>query len=91
MNITHIPLSCIRKTIAAFPQLNTSAFMHKLQEECKVYVNSSPTTMPWGKHKGKLLTEVATTDPEYIKWLVEQDFVQEKFDDLYQTAKSLLQ
>lgn len=39
-----------------------------------------PTTMPFGKHKGEKLKDLPD---KYLKWLVEQEFVKEKFIDLY--------
>ena len=32
--------------------------------------------VPFGKYQGQLLTEVAVTDPKYLHWLLEQDWLQ---------------
>lgn len=41
--------------------------------------------IPFGKHKGKTVEEVQTSDPSYINWLTAQDWFREKFVVLHQT------
>lgn len=46
-------------------------------------------TMPWGKHKGKKLSYINSTDRKYIKWLLSSKDVKESFSDLYALLKAL--
>jgi uncharacterized protein (DUF3820 family) len=39
--------------------------------------------MPFGKHKGQHIEEVPTS---YIRWLLDQDWVAEKFGDLFDAS-----
>lgn len=39
-----------------------------------------PLRLTFGKHKGKLLTDVPAS---YLIWLFEQDFVQKSYPDIY--------
>jgi uncharacterized protein (DUF3820 family) len=41
-------------------------------------------TLPFGKYKGQLLADVPNF---YIAWLLDQEFVEEKFPKLYEMAK----
>lgn len=43
-------------------------------------------TLPFGKYKGRELSEIATTDPEYLEWLTAQGWFEKKFDYLFQTV-----
>jgi uncharacterized protein (DUF3820 family) len=38
--------------------------------------------IPFGKHRGKSVQEVATFDPQYLQWLSGQSWAQEKFPHL---------
>lgn len=40
--------------------------------------------LPFGKYKGKLLADVPNS---YLNWLLDQEFVEEKYSKLYQIAK----
>lgn len=42
--------------------------------------------LPFGKHKGKTMYEIAQEDPGYITYLVKADYIKEKFDDIYNAA-----
>ncbi len=43
-------------------------------------------TMPFGKYKGRELSEVATTDPGYLEWLTGQGWFEQKYGNLFQTV-----
>ena len=40
--------------------------------------------MPFGSHKGELLADVPNS---YLKWILDQEFVEEKYPRLYKLAK----
>lgn len=42
--------------------------------------------LPFGKHKGKALSEIATIEPEYLQWLTAQAWFEQKFGYLFQTV-----
>lgn len=39
----------------------------------------------FGKHKGCLVEDIAATDPDYIRWLLRQDWLPVEYPDLYHT------
>ena len=41
--------------------------------------------MPLGKYKGREISEIATTDPEYLKWLTAQSWFEQRYSHLFQT------
>ena len=41
--------------------------------------------MPLGKYKGREISEIATTDPEYLKWLTAQSWFEQRYGHLFQT------
>lgn len=43
-------------------------------------------TLPFGKYRGRELSEVATIDPGYLDWLAAQDWFEQKFGALFQTV-----
>ena len=47
---------------------------------------ASLVKMPFGKHKGKTLYDIAQEDYNYIKYLLKTDYVKESFEDIYQAA-----
>jgi hypothetical protein len=54
--------------------------------------NSKPSVkMTWGVHKGKTLREIHAFKPFYIEWLCKQAYIKEKFQDIYEEAKQLLE
>lgn len=46
------------------------------------------STFRFGKHKGSTLAEVAAKQPDYLQWLVKQDFFREY--DIYEEVKALV-
>lgn len=48
------------------------------------------STMPFGKYAGETLGSIAQEDPQYLGWLCEQDWLQEKFSDLRDEVLELL-
>jgi uncharacterized protein (DUF3820 family) len=40
--------------------------------------------MPFGSHKGELLADIPSS---YLKWILDQEFVEEKYPKLYRLAK----
>ncbi|GLJ62223.1 hypothetical protein GCM10017576_23530 [Microbacterium barkeri] len=51
-------------------------------------VNSTAGTMPFGKHKGHLLEEVAR-DRAYCRWLFKQPHFKSGYPDLYKVLREL--
>ena len=43
----------------------------------------------FGKHKGKTVAEVYAEAPDYLRWLIKQDDMEEKNPELYAAAKQL--
>jgi hypothetical protein len=41
--------------------------------------------IPFGKHKGKTIEQIQVLDPQYLVWLIAQDWFQAKFIHLHQT------
>jgi uncharacterized protein (DUF3820 family) len=50
-------------------------------------MTSADTVMPFGVHKGEPLWDL---ERRYLEWLLEQEFVEEKFPDLYEDIKDHL-
>jgi len=40
--------------------------------------------MPIGKHKGMPLTEVKAKHPDYVTWICDQEWFEEKYPDIYE-------
>jgi uncharacterized protein (DUF3820 family) len=52
----------------------------------KIDLNApTPNVVPFGKYKGRSIIELQETDPDYLQWLVAQDWFREKFITLHQT------
>ncbi len=49
------------------------------------------TNMPFGKYKGETLLNILTIDPKYIHYLHKQDYIKEKFEDIYEEVCRLLE
>ena len=47
--------------------------------------------MPFGAHRGKTLREIHAFKPSYIDWLCKQSYFNDKFTDIYEEAKQLLE
>jgi hypothetical protein len=45
--------------------------------------------LPFGKHVGQTLDEIASRDPSYLKWIVRQDWFRDKHADLYQAVAAM--
>jgi len=41
--------------------------------------NAQSTVVPFGKHKGRTVDEIAATDPAYLEWLAGQNWLAERF------------
>ena len=41
------------------------------------------TIMPFGKYKGNLLEDIVDDDPDYVDWMLGQEWFQE-YEDLYE-------
>ena len=39
----------------------------------------------FGKHKGCLVEDIAATDPDYIRWLLKQEWLPTEYPDLFHT------
>ncbi len=63
--------------------------IRKALEEYKIK-NSSNLKMPFGAHKNKTLSEIYDFKPNYLEWLIKQEFIQDKFTDIYLESKRLL-
>lgn len=50
----------------------------------------SENVILFGKHKGKSITEVMGTDPQYIDWLTKQDWFKERNPALFQTINTVI-
>jgi hypothetical protein len=46
--------------------------------------------MPFGAHKGKMLREIHAFKPSYIEWLPKQQYIKDKFQDIYEESITLL-
>jgi uncharacterized protein (DUF3820 family) len=44
--------------------------------------------IPFGKHKGKLICDIATS---YLEWLSEQDFFEEEYSELFDLVEQELE
>jgi uncharacterized protein (DUF3820 family) len=42
-------------------------------------MSDTPVIIPFGKYKGREVTEIAQRDPAYLQWLGQQDWAREKF------------
>ena len=49
----------------------------------------SNVKMPFGKFKGKTIEEIYAFNPEYLRWVLRQEFVQDKFIDICNEIKRL--
>ena len=45
------------------------------------------TTLPFGKHRGK---DVDDCPSDYLRWLVKQDFVEDKYPEILKAAEDEL-
>lgn len=49
--------------------------------DCGAYIKFLPHSAPsifFGKYKGKTVTEIAVSDPEYLRWLARQEWCKPK-------------
>lgn len=50
-------------------------------------LNSTP--IPFGKYKDEGLLRICLDDPKYLQWCVEQDWLQERYADIYEHLKAM--
>lgn len=62
--------------------------------ECGRYLKFLPTGEPpsiyFGKYKGSLVVEVVAKDPEYCRWLIQQDWLKPKLKSEIENALAVL-
>ena len=71
-----------------------------LTEELKVYIaefkaidmhtKASEAVFPWGKYKGKLISEVSSFDCGYCEWLLKQNSMMGRSDRMGETISKCL-
>jgi uncharacterized protein (DUF3820 family) len=54
------------------------------------FSNKPSVRMPFGAYTGKTLREIYAFRPSYIQWLSRQEYVKEKYTDIFAEVKSLL-
>ena len=62
-----------------------------LLEHDEIFSSKPSIRMPFGAHKGKSLREIHAFKPGYIEWLCKQQYIKDKFEDIYEEAKQLLE
>jgi uncharacterized protein (DUF3820 family) len=62
-----------------------------LLEHDNAFSGKPSVTMPFGAHRGKTLRDIHAFKPSYIEWLCKQAYIKEKFQDIYEEAKQLLE
>jgi uncharacterized protein (DUF3820 family) len=50
----------------------------------------STMMMPIGKHKGELIQDILIDDPQYLHWLVAQDWTEENYPLLFEEINRVL-
>lgn len=50
--------------------------------------NPQSTVVPFGKHKGRTVDEIAATDPAYLEWLAGQNWLAERFAAIHAAITS---
>lgn len=48
------------------------------------------TDMPFGKYEGRTLDELAEQEPAYLRWLMKQDWFEQRFPDLFEEIDAIL-
>ena len=71
--------------------LLTDELKAALLEHDDAFESKPSVKMTWGVHKGKTLREIHAFKPSYIDWLCKQSYVKDKFTDIYEEAKQLLE
>lgn len=70
--------------------LLTNSVKKALLKHDEIFCSRPSVKIPFGAHRGKTLREIYEFKPSYIEWLVKQQYVKDKFDDIYSEAKELL-
>jgi uncharacterized protein (DUF3820 family) len=66
---------------------NKKALMAAMQES-EAMRRAGDVLMPFGKHKGKTISQIYEEAPRYVtQYLLKTDYVQENFTDIYESAK----
>jgi len=47
---------------------------------------SDDKIIPFGKYKGQEIEQVIARDPQYVQWIMQQAWFQEKFQPIYQVV-----
>jgi hypothetical protein len=71
--------------------LLTDEIKAALLEHDEIFRSKPSIRMPFGAHRGKSLREIHAFKPSYIEWLCKQAYIKEKFQDIYEEAKQLLE
>ena len=71
--------------------LLTDEIKAALLEHDEIFSSKPSIRMPFGAHRGKSLREIHAFKPSYIEWLCKQAYIKEKFQDIYEEAKQLLE
>lgn len=62
-----------------------------LLEHDKEFTKKPSAKINFGKYKTRTVAEVAEFDLPYLQWLFRQQYIKEKFQDIYNEIKSLLE
>ena len=60
-------------------------------EHDDVFYSKTSVKMTWDVHKVTTLREIHVLQSSYIDWLCKQSYVKDKFTELYEEAKQLLE
>lgn len=71
-------------------ELLTDDLKAALLEHDRTFYSKPSIIMPFGAHKGKNLREIHAFKPSYLEWLIKQQYIKEKFTDIYSEAVGLL-